>query len=152
MRSKYWIPKGRQIVKRFFNKCSLCRKLEGLLYPSPTVSDLPECRVGGGRASKAAGIDLCGPVYTKVHPKSKQMIKNYISVTTCASSRMIHLEILPDQTTAAYLPSQRRFIARRGIPKLIVSDNGKTFKGRALKEFNTRQSIKWRYNLSRAPW
>ena len=79
------------------------------------------------------------------------MTKNYISITTCASSRMIHLEILPDQTTAAYLRSQRRFIAQQGIPKLIVSDNGKTFKGRALKQFNARQGIKWRYNLSQAP-
>ena len=49
--------------------------------------------------------------------------------------------ILPDRATAAYLRSQRRFIARRGIPKLIVSDNGKTFKGRALKQFNARQGI-----------
>ena len=48
---------------------------------------------------------------------------------------MIHLEILPDQSTSAYLRSQRRFIARRRIPKLIVSDNGKMFKGRALKQF-----------------
>ena len=65
---------------------------------------------------------------------------------------MIHLEILPDQTTAAYLRSQRSFIARREIPKLIVSDNWKTFKGRALKQFNARRGIKWRYNLSQAPW
>ena len=65
---------------------------------------------------------------------------------------MIHLEILPDQTTAAYLRSQRSFIARREIPKLIVSDNWKTFKGRALKQFNGRRGIKWRYNLSQAPW
>ena len=61
---------------------------------------------------------------------------------------MIHLEILPDQSTAAYVRSQRRFTARRGIPKLIVSDNGKTFKGRTLKQFNMRISLKWRYNLS----
>ena len=53
------------------------------------------------------------------------MTKNYISITTCTTSRMIHLEILADQSTSAYLRSQRRFIARRGIPKLIVSDKGK---------------------------
>ena len=79
----------------------MCRKLEGLLYPWPTVSDLSEFRVVGGQVFKAAGVDLCGPVYTKVHPKSKQITKNYISLTTCASSKMMHLEILPDQTTAA---------------------------------------------------
>ena len=92
------------------------------------MSDLPQFRVAVGKAFKATGVDLCGPVYTKVHPKDKQMTKTYISITTCASSRMIHLEILPDQTTAAYLRSQRGFIARREIPKLIVSDNWKTLK------------------------
>ena len=35
---------------------------------------------------------------------------------------------------------------------MVVSDNGKTFKGRALKQFNARQGIKWRYNFSQAPW
>ena len=137
IRSKYWIPKGRQTVNRILGKCLLCRKLERLPYPSPAVSDLPEFRVVPGRAFKASGIDLCGPVCTKVHPKNKQMTNNYISITTCASSRMIHLEILLDETTAAYLQSQRRRIARRGIAKSIVSDNGKTL-GRALKEFNAR--------------
>ena len=34
----------------------------------------------------------------------------------------------------------------------MVSANGKTFKGRALKQFSARRGIKWRYNLSRAPW
>ena len=128
IRSKYRIPKGRQTVKRILNKCLLCRKLEGLPYPSPAVSDLPEFRAVGGQAFKAAGVGLCSAVYTKVHHKSKHMTKNYISITTCASSRIIHLEILLDQTTAAYLRSQKRFIAQQGIPKLIVSDNGKTFK------------------------
>ena len=80
------------------------------------------------------------------------MTKNYFSITTYATSRMIHLEILPDQSTAVYLRSQRRFIAQQGILKLIVSGNGKTFKGRALKQFNARRGIKWRYNLSQAPW
>ena len=83
IRSKYWIPKGRKIVKRILNKCLLCRKL-GLPYPPPAVSDLPEFRVVGGQAFKAAGVDLCSPVYTKVHPKGKQMTKNYISTITCA--------------------------------------------------------------------
>ena len=152
IRLKYWIPKGRQTVDRILNKCLSCRNLEALPNPSSTMSDLPEFRVVGEQAFKAAGVDLCGPVYTKVHPKSKQMTKNYISISICASSRMIHLEILPDQSTAAYVRSQRRFTARRGIPKLIVSDNRKAFKGRALKEFKATRGIKWRYNLSRALW
>ena len=69
IRSKYWIPKGRQTVNRILSKCLLFRKLQRLPCPSPAVSDLPEFRVVPGRAFKASGIDLCGPVCTKVHPR-----------------------------------------------------------------------------------
>ena len=81
---------------------------------------MPRNSVAGGRAFKAPAVGLCGQVYTKVHPKSKQMTMNYISIAICATSRMTHLEILPDQSTAAYLPSPRRFIARQGIPKFSL--------------------------------
>ena len=43
-------------------------------------------------------------------------------------------------------------MARRGIPRLIVSDNGRTFKGRKLKRFNAAKGIRWRFNLAKAPW
>ena len=57
IRSKYWIPKGRQSVKKILKKCLLCRKLEGLPTSptSPILSDLPEFRVAGGQTFKAAG-------------------------------------------------------------------------------------------------
>ena len=84
--------------------------------------------------------------------KRDGMYKAYIAISTCATTRMLHLELTPDLTTSAYVRSQRRLIARRGCPSLMVSDNGKTFKGKELKQFNAKHSIKWRYNLPRAPW
>ena len=80
------------------------------------------------------------------------MNKAYIAITTCTSSRMIHLELTPDLTTGAYLRSQRRFTARRGFPKMMVSDNGKTFKGRELMKYNANHGINWRFNLPKSPW
>jgi len=35
---------------------------------------------------------------------------------------------------------------------MMVSDNGKTFKGKELKRFCTKNDIKWRFNLPLAPW
>lgn len=57
----------------------------------------------------------------------------------------------------------RRFIARRGIPALIVSGNAKTFKGTEkqlrtlfrhpqVREEMQNHRIEWRFNLERAPW
>ena len=152
LRSKFWIVKGRQIVKKLLKKCFVCKKLEGLAYPPPATSDLPDFRVGASRAFETVGVDFCGPVYVKDIYTAGSMHKAYIAINTCTSTRMLHLELVPNLTTAAYVRSHRRFIARRGYPALMVSDNGKTFKGQELKKFNARNSIKWRFNLPRAPW
>ena len=55
------------------------------------------------------------------------------------------------------------FVARRGKPQLMVSDNAKTFVAtkkwlQGLKNDHTvniylaSESIRWKFNLSRAPW
>ena len=59
--------------------------------------------------------------------------------------------------------SLKRFIARGGRPRLIYSDNAKTFKAAAkwiqlvrqdesLNSLLANLSIEGRFNLSRAPW
>ena len=48
------------------------------------------------------------------------MCKTYVSVYTCAVSRVVHLDTVPD-------PNFPRFAARRGLPRELNSDNGKTF-------------------------
>ena len=42
---------------------------------------------------------------------------------------------------------QHLFMSRKGVPKMMLSDNAKTFKSRLVK-----RGIKWRFNLARAPW
>ena len=57
----------------------------------------------------------------------------------------------------------KKFIARRGRPELVYSDNAQTFKAvvkwlekvrkdEQLNDYLARLEIKWRFNLSRAPW
>ena len=65
---------------------------------------------------------------------------------------MVHLELMPDQSSDAYLRSQRRFISRRVVPKMMVSDNGKTFRCKRLQKFDVKHGIKWRFNLAKAAW
>ena len=98
-------------------------------------------------------MDFCVPVYIKqIYGQGNELQKAYISLTTCATSRMVHLELVPDLSTPAYLRSQCRMTARRGYPKMFVSDNGKTFKGNQLRKYNAKNGIKWHFNLSKSPW
>ena len=57
-----------------------------------------------------------------------QMKKVYIALFSCAVTRAIHLDINEDLETGTFLRCLRKFIARRGVPQLIISDNAKTFK------------------------
>ena len=71
---------------------------------------------------------------------------------TCTAARMIHLELVRDLSTTSLVWCLKRFVWRRGLPKLMLSDNGETLKADQLKAFNTRNGIIWRFNLAKAPW
>ncbi|XP_068685002.1 uncharacterized protein [Montipora foliosa] len=71
---------------------------------------------------------------------------------TCASSRAVHLDVVPRLTTEAFVRSFKRFIARRGVPNLVVSDNGSTFKSEELKKLLADHRIEWKLNVALAPW
>lgn len=80
------------------------------------------------------------------------MNKAHIVLYMCASSRAVHLDLIPRLTTEAFVRSFKRFIARRGIPSLVVSDNGSTFKSEELKKLLAEHNIDWKFNVALAPW
>ena len=150
IRSLFWIPKGKQTVKRAIRRCMLCKRLKELPYPPPLVSVLPEFREIGLRTFESVVVGRSGPVYTKMHSKNKQVAKCCIGIIPCATSRTVHVNVLVDQSTEVYLQNQRQFIAWRGVQ--IILDNGKTFKRRLVRKYNAKHIIKWKFNLTRATW
>jgi len=51
----------------------------------------------------------------------------YIAVFICIVVKAIHLEVVSDLTTNAFLNSFKRFISRRSKPINVYSDNGTNF-------------------------
>ena len=161
VRSRYWVPKGRQHVKKVLSKCVTCRGLEGRAYSAPPTAMLPDFRVKEAPAFTKVGVDFAGPLYVKA--QAGGMRKVYIALFSCCVSRAIHLELVEDLSAEAFRRALRRFAARRGTPTLIVSDNAKTFQAteKALNNLFShpdvvseldRKKIEWRFNLERAPW
>ena len=129
VRSKYWIVKGRQEVRKILSRCTACKRIEGKSYCVPSPPLLPHFRVSEEFAYTQLGVDFAGPVYVKnIYTRDKKTYKAYIALFTCAYTRGIHLELTPDLSVQA-------FIGRREVPSFIVSNNGKTFKNSTVKKF-----------------
>jgi hypothetical protein len=54
-----------------------------------------------------------------------------MAIFVCFVTKAVHIEVVTSLTTDAFLAALRRFIARRGKPKTIYSDNGTNFQGAA---------------------
>ena len=161
LREKFWLIHGRQVVKKILRKCVWCKRINGLPYQVPPVPDLPEFRAEQYRAFETVGLDYCGPVmYGK--GEDGQTSKSYICLFTCASTRAIHLELVPNLSTEGFLRALRRFTSRRGIPA-IVSDNFSSFK-KAFNDLNaismnsevrrhvSEKRIQWHFIIEHSPW
>ncbi|XP_011060729.1 PREDICTED: uncharacterized protein LOC105149775 [Acromyrmex echinatior] len=89
-------------------------------------------RVRDVAAFEVIGIDYAGPLFLSGGQKAYMF--------TCAVYREVHLELVTSVSTEEFLEAFRRFIARRGRPTVVYSDNGKNFVGAR----NLLQKINWR--------
>ena len=82
---------------------------------------------------------------------------------TCATTRAVHLKLSRSMLTEELKYTLKEFMARRGTPRTIISDNAKTFKAASnwLKtivydenffNFLNLHRVEWKFNMSRAPW
>ena len=153
LRSRYWIPKGRQTVRRVIYKCVICRRAEGKAYAVPPPPDLPEFRVQQDFAFTNCGVDFAGPLHVRpMFEKDGETHKVYIALFTCASSRAIHLDLAPSLEVSPFIRCLKRFFSRRGVGKLFISDNVKTFQSQDLKKFLLKKHVKWEFNIPKSPW
>ena len=159
-RSKFWIIGGRSLVRAVVHHCIVCKRFEGKPIQGPQQPPLPEFRVVQSPPFTYTAVDYAGPLYVRSKEASQKV---WICLFTCCASRAIHLEIVFDMTTTAFLRCMKRFAARRGLPKKFLSDNAKTFKSAAkslkaicdhpdTQRYLHETGVEWNFNLEKAPW
>ena len=153
IRTNYWIPQGRSLVKTVINRCRLCKIFEGktCTYPEPPI--LPKARLEQDFAFKNIGIDYAGPVYVRnTFGDDTETYKAWIALITCSSSRAIYLDIAQNYDSDALIQLLERFFSKYGAPKRVVSDNGSNFTANATQDFAKSKCIRWSFNIEAAPW
>lgn len=104
-----------------------CMRFLQLPFQQQMVN-LPSCRLKPGSIFLYVGIDFVGPMLIKSWMgRGSKSYKCWIAIFVCLSTKALHLEAVTDLTTSAFLASFRRFVARRGKPLHIYTDNGTNF-------------------------
>lgn len=76
------------------------------------------------------GVDCAGPIDIRMSKgRGAKSYKAYITLFICLSTKVIHIEVVSEMSTAAFLAAYRRFVSRRGTPANMYSDNGTNFVG-----------------------
>ena len=134
------------------------------------LGQLPIERTTPDSVFEKVGIDYAGPFYIKYGSVRKPtIVKGYVCIYVSLSVKAVHLELVSDLTSEAFIACLRRFVAYRGKPSLSWSDHGTNFIGanRELKEFVeflehqktqgiisefcSMYNIEWRFIPERAP-
>ena len=123
-RQKFWIVKGRVLVRKVVNDCFDCKRRQSPVAEQK-MADLPKSRVTPSKPPFTfAGVDCFGPFNVK---RGRSLVKRYGTIFTCLTTRAIHIEVASTLDTDSFLNALRRFVARRGSPEEIRSDNGGNF-------------------------
>ena len=134
------------------------------------MGQLPPERVTPDLVFSRVSVDYAGPLYIKYgYVRKPTVVKAYVAVFVSLSIKSVHLELVSDLTTDAFIACLRRFIARRGRPSLIWSDHGSNFLGAArqikepfqflrshesqdvISDFCSTENIVWKFIPEKAP-
>ncbi|UYV64973.1 hypothetical protein LAZ67_3002613 [Cordylochernes scorpioides] len=131
IRNIFWIPSGRNVVRKILRTCMKCarfRKKKKKEAPFQLMGNLPFARINRSRPFLVTGIDFAGLFLIKRNMgRTTSTMNAYVALFICFSTRAIHLELISSLTTDALISTIRRFIARRGKPATIHSDNATNF-------------------------
>ena len=108
------------------------------------------------------GLDYFGPFHVTIRRASG---KRWDFLLTCLTARAVHVEIAYSMDTNPCFMGVERFIARRGMPLVICSDNGTNFVGtekelllcflnldkQKMASELAQKGFKWKFNPPAAP-
>ena len=122
-RTSVWVHRGRDLAKRICRNCPLCIKEKKKLMGQQMALIKPE-RLVVCRPWTFVSLDFCGPFKIKGVVNARARKKCWVVVYVCCSTKAVCLLACCGYSTQAFLLRHEEFIARKGAPKLIISDRG----------------------------
>ena len=162
LRRKFYLPRGYKTVRDVIRRCVACKRHHGKTSEQK-MADLPKARLEVDLPPFInVDIDYFGPVLVK---SRRCTVKRWGCVFTCLVTRAVHIEVAHEMSADSFLMAFHRFVARRGKPRVVYSDNGTNFVA-ADKELKNEiqainsnrvdqdmllEAIEWHFNPPHAP-
>ena len=147
IRRNFWIIQAKTLIRKHIHSCIKCFRYNSRMQAS-LMGELPEERITPSPPFTHTGVDFTG-AFTVKDFQTKETFKCYMALFVCFSTKAIHLELVSSLSTPACTAALRRFVARRGAPVRMYSDNGTNFVGTAnelkllevLSQDHTKESL-----------
>ncbi|XP_070524015.1 uncharacterized protein [Cardiocondyla obscurior] len=166
LQTKYWIMNGRPTVRSHILKCIRCAHYRAIR--AEQLGKLPTSRVSIARPFTNSGLDYAVPITLKtLRGRAARHYKAYIAIFVCMATSAVHIELVTDYSSNAFIAAFKRFTGRRGVCATLRSDCGTKFVGAnaelrrlfdsafsELKEIATLLSndgTEWKFNPPGAP-
>ncbi|XP_053389483.1 uncharacterized protein LOC123532195 [Mercenaria mercenaria] len=126
----FWITGGKRMIAKLIHACVTCRKLRGKLTYQK-MADLPVDRLTPAPPFTFVGVDVFGPwsIVTRRTRGGNSSSKRWAVLCTCLAVRAVHIEVIDEMSSSAFINAVRRFLAIRGKVKVFRSDRGTNFVG-----------------------
>ncbi|GFY15734.1 uncharacterized protein TNCV_1283791 [Trichonephila clavipes] len=86
-----------------------------------SMGDLPTHRVTPSKPFSVCGVDYAGPInILRYRGRGAKTTKGYIALFVCFVTKALHLELVSDLTSEAFIASLKRFCARRGALSTFI--------------------------------
>ncbi|XP_070510427.1 uncharacterized protein [Cardiocondyla obscurior] len=94
------------------------------------MGQLPVSRITPSRPFTHTGLDYAGPITLKTWKRrAARQYKGYLAIFICMSTSAVHIEVVTDYSSSAFIAAYKRFTGRRGICATLQSDCGYNFVG-----------------------
>ncbi|XP_033727676.1 uncharacterized protein LOC117317008 [Pecten maximus] len=157
----FWVVGGKRVISSCIHQCVTCRKLRGTTGIQK-MSDLPVARITISPPFTHVGVDIFGP-WQVVARKTRGGVANakrWAALFTCLATRAVHIEVVEDMSTSAFINALRRFTSIRGEVRRYYSDRGTNFVGSTdhlkidainvedsvTKEYLYQKGVSWIFN------
>lgn len=128
VREKYWPTQIRRLANTIIHECVSCFRNKPKVLDQ-LMANLPSERVSPAPPFVKVGVDYCGPFFVANSNRRAAPRKYFLAVFVCLVTKAVHLELVGDLTSAAFIAAFKRFVARRGKPVLVMCDNALNFVG-----------------------